>query len=220
VSLLIVLAKAPLAGQAKTRLCPPLTHDEAAMIAAASLSDTFAACRAVDAAHVITVFDGEPGQWVPTGISVVAQREGGLDVRLGHAFADVWSTFPEPAVLIAMDTPHVDPQLLTEALHALTTHDCVFGPATDGGFWLIGLRADLRVSPHELFAGVPMSKRHTGEAQRTRLAEHNLSVYELRELGDIDTIDDVRATAQAHPNLKMSIVSREILARYESNEGR
>ena len=57
------------------------------------------------------MLDGEPGDWLPEGFEVIAQRGDGLDERLAHAFADVG----EPAVLIGMDTPQVTPELLALA---------------------------------------------------------------------------------------------------------
>ena len=90
-SILIVLAKAPVAGRVKTRLCPPLTGEQAASIARAALNDTLRAAAAVPADHHILVLDGEPGDWVPEGFVVLPQKTGLLDQRLIDAFADVFT---------------------------------------------------------------------------------------------------------------------------------
>ena len=90
-SIVIVLAKAPVAGRVKTRLCPPLSGEQAADIALAALQDTLRAVAAIQVDHRILVLDGEPGDWVPEGFSVLPQKTGLLDQRLIDAFADVFA---------------------------------------------------------------------------------------------------------------------------------
>jgi uncharacterized protein len=90
-SILIVLAKAPVAGRVKTRLCPPLTAQQAADVALVALNDTLAAVAAVEVDHRVLVLDGEPGDWVPDGFLVMPQKTGLLDQRLIDAFADVFN---------------------------------------------------------------------------------------------------------------------------------
>src|SRR3954454_14382094 len=71
---LAVIAKAPVPGRVKPRLCPPSTGTEAAELAAASLHDTLAAVAATPAPRRVLVLDGDPGDWVPSGFAVIAQR--------------------------------------------------------------------------------------------------------------------------------------------------
>ena len=204
-TVLVILAKAPLPGRAKTRLCPPLSPTEAAEIAAGALADTFAVaqqCRCFS--RIVAVFDGQRAPWVPEQIDVISQVDGGLDRRLAAAFTDVNSRYGEPIVLIAMDTPHVGAADLDAAATALITHDATFGPADDGGFWLIGMRTYSRNMYEQVFLGVPMSIADTGAAQLARLHAAGLSVATLRGLQDIDTVDDVAAVAAAFPNLQVS----------------
>jgi glycosyltransferase A (GT-A) superfamily protein (DUF2064 family) len=157
---LIVIAKAPVAGRVKTRLSPPCTPAQAARLARAALADTFAACdAAAGARRRVVAVEGEPGGWIPGGWDVVAQRGDGLAERLAGAFADVGG----PALAVGMDTPQVGAAQIEAGLAALARFDAVFGPATDGGYWAIGLReADPAV-----FAGVPMSRDDTGPGWRS-----------------------------------------------------
>jgi rSAM/selenodomain-associated transferase 1 len=190
---LLVIAKAPAPGRVKTRLCPPCTHAEAAELAAAALADTLAAAmRARRATGRVLVLAGERGAWVPRGFRVVPQRGGGLADRLAAGFADAGA----PAFLVGMDTPQVTAALLDAALAALDTRDAVLGPATDGGYWGIGLRRP----DAEVFRDVPMSEPITAAAQRARLADLGLRTSLLPPLRDVDTIADARAVAAECPS--------------------
>jgi len=202
---LIVIAKAPVPGRVKTRLCPPCTPAEAAGLAQAALQDTLdAAARSIRAGRRIVVLDGEPGQWLPDGFEVIAQRGDGLDERLAAAFADVG----EPAFLIGMDTPQVTAELLDAGLEAVSDGDSAFGAALDGGYWAIGLRAP----DAAVFAGVPMSSSSTGAVQRARLAQLGLQPVILTPLRDVDTFEDALAVAALAPRTRFAAAVAEISA--------
>ena len=193
---IVVIAKAPAPGRVKTRLTPPCSPGEAALLAGAALGDTLAAAaRARSAARRVLVLDGALVP-VPRGFDVVPQRGDGLAARLAAAFQDVGG----PAFLVGMDTPQVTPQLLDAGLGALEGADAVFGAALDGGYWGIGLR---RPDP-AAFDGVPMSDPSTGVAQRVRLAELGLRTAVLPPLRDVDTIDDARAVAAEAPGSRFA----------------
>jgi glycosyltransferase A (GT-A) superfamily protein (DUF2064 family) len=184
-------------------LTPPCTPEQAAELAAAALGDTLAAVLAARCAgRRVLVFEGDPAPWAGRGVEAIAQRGGGLEERLAAAFEDVAG----PALLVGMDTPQVTPALLDAGLAALADHDAVFGPATDGGYWAIGLR---RPDP-AVFDGVPMSEGHTGAFQRARLAVLGLSVADLPPLLDVDTIADARAVAATAPASRFAAVLRDI----------
>jgi rSAM/selenodomain-associated transferase 1 len=190
---LVVMAKAPLAGSVKTRLCPPLDHAQAAALAEAALADTLAAVAWTPAHRRVLVLEGEPGPWLPAGFEVLAQRGAGLAERLAQATRDVGA----PLLFVGMDTPQLTRALLCDALEQLARPgvDAVLGPTTDGGYWTIGLREpDPRV-----FAGVPMSTAGTGAAQRARLDALRLRTVELQTLRDVDTYDDAVAVAALAP---------------------
>ena len=188
---LLVMAKAPVPGRVKTRLCPPLAPEQAAALALAALEDTLAAAAACAASRRVVVLDGEPGAWLPAGFEVLPQGAWELGERMAAAFAAAGP----PALMIGSDAPQVTPELLDGGLTALARHDAVLGPADDGGYWAIGLRRPAA----GLFDGIPMSERGTAAAQRRRLAELGLSVAELPPLRDVDTIEDARAVAAAAP---------------------
>jgi len=193
----IVIAKEPVPGRVKTRLTPPFTPQDAALLAKAALSDSLAAAAAAPLSRRVLALAGAPGDWLPAGFDIVGQRGGGLDERLASAFADTHASLRLPMVLIGMDTPQVTPGLLTDAAQALVggEADAVFGPATDGGFWLLGLRRPDR----SLLAGVPMSRPDTGRHQLDRLTSAGLRVAMMPELTDVDTVREAEQVAAAIP---------------------
>jgi rSAM/selenodomain-associated transferase 1 len=199
---LLVIAKAPVPGRVKTRLCPPCTPAQAARLAEAALADTLAACAGADARRVL-VLDGAPGDWLPEGWDVIAQRGDGLAERLGAAFADAGG----PALLVGMDTPQVTARQLRDGLAALDEADAVFGPAEDGGYWAIGLREP----DPAVFAGVPMSRADTGAIQRARLAALGLRTTDLPALRDVDDIAAAHAAAAAAPRSRFAAALADIV---------
>jgi rSAM/selenodomain-associated transferase 1 len=194
-----VMAKAPVPGRVKTRLCPPCTPTQAAEVAMACLLDTLDAVAACDAARRVLVLEGDPGDWVPEGFEVVPQIEGDLSQRLGAAIERLGA----PLLLIGMDTPQLDGALLDAAIAELESPavDAVLGPATDGGFWTLGVT----VADPGCVVGVPMSRPDTGERQRHRLEQLELRVARLPELRDVDTIEDALAVARTRPDRRLAV---------------
>jgi glycosyltransferase A (GT-A) superfamily protein (DUF2064 family) len=194
----LVMAKAPTAGRVKTRLCPPMTPSEAAVIAEAALADTLEAVAGCGADHKVLALDGAPSDWLPEGVRVVQQRGRGLAERLAHAWADAgrWG------VQIGMDTPQVTAADLDGLLESVLApprgarDTAVLGLAPDGGWWTIGLQG---TDPGRVFRGVPMSTPHTGWAQAERLRALGLHVRFARPRRDIDTAADLAAVAPTIP---------------------
>jgi uncharacterized protein len=188
----LVLAKEPVAGRVKTRLCPPYTPDQAAGFAAAALADTLDTVSA-SAAHVRTlVVDGHYP--APPGWAVTAQRGGPLGERIANAFAD--RARPGlPTVLIGMDTPQLTAQHLDAALALLTSWggpDATLGLAADGGWWALGLREP---GAAEGLRDIPTSTSDTGALTLAMLRRAGLSVSLLPVLRDVDTAADAAEAA-------------------------
>ncbi|MGH3913424.1 MAG: TIGR04282 family arsenosugar biosynthesis glycosyltransferase, partial [Pseudonocardiaceae bacterium] len=175
-TVLLVVAKAPVPGQVKTRLSPPASPEQAAGIAAVSLLTTLRAVRTVSRARPAVAWAGRLDDARRAGelraelaaMTVFAQRGGSFSVRLAAAYADAARALPGlPVLQIGMDTPQAGSELLDEcagALHGAGPAgrvDAVLGPATDGGWWVLGL-----VDPRHgaVLCGVPMSRPDTGEA--------------------------------------------------------
>jgi hypothetical protein len=195
---LIVIAKEPVPGRAKTRLSPPCSPTQAATLARAALLDTLDVVAQTSAERKVLVFDGDPRHFRRDGLEVIAQRGAGLGERLAAAFEDVAG----PALLVGMDTPQLTPRLLIDGMSALSTPtvDAVLGRATDGGYWSIGLKRH----GASAFASVPMSRSTTWRRQRARLHELGLRVHEQPALRDVDTIADARAVARQAPRSRFA----------------
>lgn len=188
----IVIAKEPVSGRVKTRLCPPCDEAEAATIAEAALADTLATVAKAPFDERVLVLDGHVGPWLPAGFRVIPQRGDGLGERLAAAFADVGG----PAILVGMDTPQLTSEDLASAASALDGEvDAVLGPAADGGWWAIGLREP----DPEVFVGVPMSTAATGSAQLDRLRGLGLRTELLPTVRDVDSFEDAVAVAGLVP---------------------
>jgi hypothetical protein len=195
---LVVIAKEPLPGRAKTRLSPPCTPDQAAALAEASLLDTLDVIARTPAHRKALVFDGDTDRWRPGGFDVIPQRGAGLGERLAAAFEDV----AEPALLVGMDTPQLTARLLLDGMRALAkpSVDAVLGRAADGGYWSVGLKQDAE----RAFGGVPMSCPVTWRRQRSRLRELGLRVHDQPTLRDVDTIEDAHAVASVAPGSRFA----------------
>jgi hypothetical protein len=192
VDAVLVIAKRPVAGRVKTRLIGELDAHQAASLAAAALSDTLAAIENVPCRHRILLFDGDPSGWLPLGWRHERQVAGGLDERLVAGFE---AAGDGPALLVGMDTPQLD---VTQLAFDPSRYDAALGMATDGGYWVIGLREPARAA--SVIRGVPMSTGHTGAAQLQRMLSAGMAVQILPELSDVDTPDVAAGVAATHPH--------------------
>ncbi len=195
----LVMAKSPVAGRVKTRLCPPLSHLEAARVAEAALVDTLEAVAGCGVARRILALDGPPGDWIPSGFRVIAQRGGSFDRRLAAA----WSDAGGPGLQIGTDTPQVSAALLDHCLEIAVRPGATasLGRALDGGWWAIALAEKWDL---DVFTGVPMSSSCTGAAQQSRLEACGHLVRALPELRDVDRIEDATAVAALVPGSRFA----------------
>ncbi|TDV45375.1 TIGR04282 family arsenosugar biosynthesis glycosyltransferase [Actinophytocola oryzae] len=209
-AVVLVVAKAPVAGLAKTRLGSSIGFERAADLAAAALLDTVDSARAVPDARVVCALTGslacaERSTELVAALRdcvVLPQRGQDFADRLANAHADVAAHFPGwPVVQVGMDTPQVPPALLMAALARLRETDAVLGPATDGGWWALGLR---RPADASVLRTVPMSRPDTGARTLSALRKAGLSVELLPSLSDVDTIGDAVTVAAQIPTSRFA----------------
>lgn len=193
----IVIAKAPVAGQVKTRLSPPLTLEQAAFVAEAALIDTLTTIGDASVRERTVVLEGDPGAWLPPHLRVIAQRSGSFQERLGGAIADSFAEAAYPILLIGMDTPQIRASQIEGAANCLLRDDTdvVLGLAEDGGFWIIGTKLPIP----GMFEGVEMSTAHTGQQQLARLESLGLRCAMLSVQRDVDVLMDALEVAHGAP---------------------
>jgi glycosyltransferase A (GT-A) superfamily protein (DUF2064 family) len=225
---LLVLAKAPVSGKVKTRLCPPLTSLDAACIAAAALLDTLETIRSVPHTAALVAMTGSlrsAERRVELAIALAGtlrypQRGDTLGARIAAAHADAAARLPgRPVLQIGMDTPQLRAADLAEALTPLTARrgpDAVFGPALDGGWWALGLR-DPRAAA--AVAAVPTSQPDTGERTLRALRDAGLRVEILGERRDVDTAADLLPVAAEAPASRFSAVALSAISGFAAEVG-
>jgi len=201
----LVVAKAPVPGLAKTRLAATVGNAAAADVAAAALLDTLDAVAAAPVAARVVAMTGALAAASRSAeirsrladFTVLEQRGDGFAERLVNAHADTAeATGGLPVVQIGMDTPQVTAALLVECGTALLSTGAVLGMATDGGWWVLGL-TDPRGA--ECLRDVPMSTAETGAVTLAALRDTGMTVGLISELADVDTVDDVEAVRRACP---------------------
>ncbi len=199
---ILIVAKAPVVGLAKTRLAPAFGADGAAELAAAALLDTLVAVRGASVGPRIVALTGDLSEARRAGeitrmledFTVIPQRGKGFAERLSKAHAEAGALAGAPVLQIGMDTPQVSPEVLSDAASLLADDDtqAVFGPAVDGGWWALGL-ADPRVA--SALEGVAMSRPDTGRRTLTALADRGVVALRLPALVDVDSSEDVWSVA-------------------------
>ena len=217
----LVMAKAPVPGEVKTRLGADVGPDAAAALAAAAVLDTLDVCRAVfDDCHLALA--GDLARAVQrqallaalAGWTVHPQRGVGFAGRLAHAHADVARATAAPVVQIGMDTPHLRPdQLRTVAALVGRGNDAVLGPAEDGGWWVLAV-TDPRLA--EPLAGVEMSTEWTYADTLAVLRRAGATVAGAAVLRDVDTVGDADLAATASPDTRFARLwaqHRDLVAR-------
>ncbi|MGV9797495.1 TIGR04282 family arsenosugar biosynthesis glycosyltransferase [Mycobacterium sp. NPDC003449] len=199
----LVVAKAPVPGLAKTRLAADVGAEAAADIAAAALLDTLDAVAATPVAQRVVALTGDLGRAARSAeiaarladFTVIAQRGDGFAERLVHAHADAAAT-GLPVLQIGMDTPQVSAGLLTECGRTLLAADAVLGMATDGGWWVLGVRDGASAA---CLRTVPMSRPDTGAVTLAALRDTGVTVTLLPELSDVDTVADIDTVRRSCP---------------------
>lgn len=191
----IVMAKAPRPGEAKTRLTPPLTPAGAAGLSACLFADTLSLARGAGAAAVVVAYapsDGRAALEAHAGGAelVWLEQEGsGLGERLTSAAARAASMNLGPLVFVGADSPTLPPRHLASALDGLAggRADVALGPTEDGGYYAVGLRAP---SPG-LFDSVEWSTPRAYAQTARNAARLGLRLLELPRWYDVDTPADL-----------------------------
>lgn len=192
--MLCVFTRYPEAGTTKTRLIPAFGAESAACLQHAMTAHVLGAAAGI--AHVrkacveVRYEGGDESRMRESfgdGFSYRRQGDGDLGERMGRCAREGFESGAESVVIVGSDIPGVDADILTKAFDALRNHDLVIGPATDGGYYLIGLRREVP----ELFVDMPWGTEHV--LRRTMDAAEGLgmAVALLPEFADVDRPEDL-----------------------------
>jgi uncharacterized protein len=189
----IVFAKAPVAGAAKTRLIPALGAQGAAHLAQRMLQHTLAQARAANcgALELCATPDQDATAWrtgeLPSNLAWSAQGEGNLGQRMARAFQRSIEQHGR-VVLMGTDCPELSAQHIAQAVHALDTHDAAMIPVADGGYILLALtRFDA-----SLFENMPWSTPAVATITLERMAALGWTTRVFAPLHDIDEPADLQ----------------------------
>lgn len=201
---LLVIARAPVPGLAKTRLAAAVGDRIAAEIAAAALLDTLDAVAAAPVPARVVALCGELDDAVDAAeirdrlasFAVIPQRGNDFANRLANAHADAAAVDGCPVLQIGMDTPQVTSELLADCARRLVDAPAVLGLARDGGWWALGVRTPTLA---ECLRDVPMSQPNTGSMTLKAVRSNGISVSLLEELTDFDFVEDVATVREDCP---------------------
>lgn len=189
---LIVFLKAPRLGAVKTRLAKAIGTTAAGAAYRRLVETLLNRLQGMDGVELCFSPDdaaSEVQHWLKEGWTSQPQGDGDLGQRLQSAFERAFQAGSKRVAIIGSDCPAVGIEDIREAWRALQTHDVVLGPATDGGYWLIGLRR----SQPDLFRGIHWSTANVFTETMRRVQHAGLRIQLLRELADVDTEREWRA---------------------------
>jgi len=191
---LIIFGRYPVPGKAKTRLIPVLGATRAADLQRHLTEKTLRTAKAFECRQDLKVevrFEGgskrKMRQWLGTGLMLHQQKQGDLGERMHHAFSDAFRTGCKRVVLVGTDIPELTVNNLSRAFDALTDHDLVLGPSTDGGYWLIGLKR-----PADIFGAIDWGAAKVLEQTLALAKKEGLKVETQAPLTDIDIGNDLK----------------------------
>ena len=198
---IVVFAKVPQPGIAKTRLIPALGAQGAAALAKQMLAHTLeqALKAQLGVVELCMSPDSTDPMWaniaIPNGTACSAQGDGDLGQRMARAVERTCLGQAENIILVGTDCPAITAVLLAEAAQRLADHDAVILPASDGGYVLIGLQAPCP----EIFANMPWSTSAVAGLTLERLKKLGLRVWQGPTLDDIDEPADLAHLDHFHP---------------------
>lgn len=184
----LVFAREPAVGKAKTRLIPALGVERAARLARAMLGHALIEAMTANIGPVELVGDPHPDRWDQPveGVAASVQVGTNLGERMGEAVERVLAQ-GEQALVTGTDCPGLDAARIAQAARSLDTHDVAIIPATDGGYVLIGFA---RFEP-SIFAGVEWGGGDVLAATLSNIEALGWSVWQGEPLADIDDPADL-----------------------------
>ncbi|UKM65204.1 TIGR04282 family arsenosugar biosynthesis glycosyltransferase [Flavobacteriaceae bacterium GSB9] len=204
-TLVIVFVKNPKLGKVKTRLAKSIGNEAALAVYSKLLKVTENAVKKLDT-DVLIYFSEHIEEEAWHNFNKNIQHGKDLGERMRNAFQQGFEDGYERIALIGSDLPDISENHIKQALHVLTQNEVVFGPAKDGGYYLIGL-SKMHTS---IFQNKPWSQPNLLSETLKELHKNNTSFITLETLNDIDTYEDLIASKLYQDNFKLQEKTKQL----------
>lgn len=189
---LVIFAKAPNAGEVKTRLQPMISKEAAARLSAALVEDIVEMTGFLPVTRVLACSPSSDHPFFTElsrreKIKTIAQRGEDLGERLASAFDDLFAWGFENVVIVGSDSPTLPPEYLEEAFDRLESAPVVLGPAVDGGYYLVGAK---QRTP-EIFRDIVWGSEQVLAMTLARIREKGIRAHLLPFWYDVDQTEDL-----------------------------
>lgn len=187
-NLLIIFAKYPELGKVKSRLAHDIGDEKALDIYKELLRITESETRKLTNCDVVIYWADKKcfNHWKSEKKQI--QNGSNLGERMKNAFVDSFNTGYKKVIIIGTDLPNISSKIINEGFNSLDTNSVVFGPASDGGYYLLGMNKMIG----EIFVNKPWSQSNLLKLSTIELDELNVKYTLLEELNDIDTLKDLQ----------------------------
>lgn len=188
---IVIMAKAPVLNEVKTRLIPPLGPETASLLYYGFLLDKIEQVKTIEARRFVAYTPQTSGSFfrsiMPPGFSLINQEGEDLGDRLANVSKILFESGAKKVLMLDSDTPNLPTVLIRDGISRLDDVDVVVGPCEDGGYYLIGMRS---WAP-ELFHGIPWSTSEVADMTVKKAQSLDLSVSLLDKWYDVDTMIDL-----------------------------
>ncbi|MCZ7357569.1 MAG: TIGR04282 family arsenosugar biosynthesis glycosyltransferase [Candidatus Methanoperedens sp.] len=189
---IVIMAKAPLPNEVKTRLTPPLKPEAAARLYHNFLLDKIEQVKTIKEAQPFLAYTPVAEEKffrsiIPPAFTLISQVGADLGERLANISNILFDRGFEKVVMLDSDTPNLPPDYIREALRRLDEVDIVIGPCEDGGYFLAGMKRSIP----ELFKGIPWSTSEVTSHTVKKARAMGLLISQIEKWYDVDTMDDL-----------------------------
>jgi rSAM/selenodomain-associated transferase 1 len=187
---LIIMAKAPDAERVKTRLMGHIPDEERLNLYLSLLTGTIQKLKEMRDTDTFICFSPSAAEsyFSRFQMKIFPQSEGDLGRRMFRAIEKVLHEGYRKAVLVGVDIPELSAPIVERAFDLLSHNDIVFGPAMDGGYYLVGLKRPLR----EIFLGIEWSTERTLTQSVEKARKLGYTIGYTERLSDLDTPEDLK----------------------------
>jgi len=187
---LIIIAKYPETGHVKTRLNGFMPDDKILELYKYLLDQTIHNLGTIPGVDTYIAFTPEHAEeyFSRFGTGLLRLSGGDLGLNMSHSFDMIFKKGYQKAALVGADIPDLSASIILHAFDLLSDNDLVYGPAEDGGYYLVGMRKLIK----EVFENVPWSSDNTLRKSLEQAERSGYTVGFTKTLRDIDTIEDVQ----------------------------